>query len=71
MFITNNHDSFHLWWKENFIKHQKVSKYFGQDCNFFSVSSDGTGSQIFGPKKEILSAPLYTKFVKGTLNLER
>ena len=33
MFITNNHDSFQLWWKENFIKHEKVSKYYGQDCN--------------------------------------
>ena len=32
MFITNNHGSFHLWWKENLVKHQKVSKYCGQDC---------------------------------------
>ena len=24
MFITNNHTSFHLWWKENLIKYQKV-----------------------------------------------
>ena len=71
MFITNNHDLFRLRWKENFIKHQKVSKYYGQDCNFFSISSDGTISQIFGPKKEILSAPLYTEFAKGTVNLER
>ena len=22
MFITNNHVSFHLWWQENFVKHQ-------------------------------------------------
>ena len=28
MFITNNHDSFHLWWKESLLNHQKVSKYF-------------------------------------------
>ena len=27
MFITNNHVSFHLWWKETCVKHQKVSKY--------------------------------------------
>ena len=26
MFITNNHASFHLWRKENLVKHQKVSK---------------------------------------------
>ena len=32
MFITNNHDSFHLWWHENFVSHQNVSKDYGQDC---------------------------------------
>ena len=32
MFVTNNHDSFGFWWNENFIKHEKVSKYYGQDC---------------------------------------
>ena len=34
MFISNNHDSFHLWWHENFVKHQNVSKYYDQDCRF-------------------------------------
>ena len=33
MFITNNHDWFHLWWHENFFKHQNVSKYYDQDCS--------------------------------------
>ena len=33
MFITNNHNSFHLWRKENLVKHQKVLKYYGQDCS--------------------------------------
>ena len=32
MFITNNKDSFSLRWKENLVKHQKVSKYYDQDC---------------------------------------
>ena len=32
MFITNNHDSFHLWRQEDFVKHQKVSKYYDRDC---------------------------------------
>ena len=36
MFITNNHDSFHLWWHQNFVKHQNVSKYYGQDCIYFN-----------------------------------
>ena len=30
-FITNNHASFYLRWKENFFNHQKVSKYYELD----------------------------------------
>ena len=33
MFITNNRDSFHFWWHENFVKHQNVSKCYDQDCS--------------------------------------
>ena len=33
MSIANNYDSFHLWWHENFVKHQNVSKYYDQDCS--------------------------------------
>ena len=29
---TNNHASFHLWWKENLLNHQRVSKYHQHDC---------------------------------------
>ena len=32
MFISNNRPSFHLWWKENLVKHQKVSKCCKTDC---------------------------------------
>ena len=32
MFITGNHASFHLWWKENLVKNQKVSKYYIRGC---------------------------------------
>ena len=32
MFISNNRPLFYLWWKENFVKHWKVSKYYGTDC---------------------------------------
>ena len=28
MFVTINRVSFHLWLKENLVKHQKVSKYY-------------------------------------------
>ena len=27
MFISNNFASFHLWWKENLVKHQNILKY--------------------------------------------
>ena len=36
IFITNNHNSFHLWWKKNLVKNQKISKYYGQDCTITS-----------------------------------
>ena len=32
MFISNNRPSFHFRWKENLVKHQKVSKYYENDC---------------------------------------
>ena len=34
MLITNNRAPFHLWWKENLVKHQKISKYYENDCRF-------------------------------------
>ena len=45
MFITNTCASFHLWWKENLGKHQKVpkilwkshQKYYENDCGFFLI----------------------------------
>ena len=41
IFITNNHNSFHLWSKKNLAKHQNVSTYYDQDCSFtrcFSIA---------------------------------
>ena len=32
MFITNNHASFHLWWKQNLVKYQKILKYYVHYC---------------------------------------
>ena len=32
MFISNNRASFHLWWKKNLVKHQRLSKYYENDC---------------------------------------
>ena len=36
MFISNNHPSFHLWWKEILVKYWKVSKYYGTDCRLIT-----------------------------------
>ena len=36
MFINNNYVSFHLWWEENWVKHQKVSKYYDHDFRWKS-----------------------------------
>ena len=30
--INNNYVSFHSWWKENLLNHQKVSSYYNHDC---------------------------------------
>ena len=39
MFISKNHASFHLCWNQHLVKHQKVSKYYINDClqNFLLV----------------------------------
>ena len=34
LFITNNCASFHLWWKENLVKHQKVLQYYFHDRRY-------------------------------------
>ena len=38
MFISNNLASFRLWWNENLVKHQKLSKYYESDCSLMSYS---------------------------------
>ena len=65
MFINNNHASFHFWWKENLVKHQKVSKYYENDCRLIRICKTQWwcsfffcfGLEIpflgkFGPKKQ-------------------
>ena len=36
MFITNTCILFHLRWKKNLVKHQKVLKYYENDCLHFA-----------------------------------
>ena len=33
MFVSNSRASFHLWCKENLLKHQKVPKYYESNCS--------------------------------------
>ena len=37
--MSNNRPSFHLWRRKNLVKHEKVSKYYENDClqNFLSL----------------------------------
>ena len=39
IFISYNRASFHLWWKKNLIKYQKVSKYYESNCRYVYVSN--------------------------------
>ena len=39
MFISNNRPLLHLQWKENLVKHQKVSKNYETDCSTRASSS--------------------------------
>ena len=38
MFISNNRPSFDLWWKENLVKHRKVSRCYETDCRTTNFS---------------------------------
>ena len=45
MFINNNRTSFRLWRKENFLKHQEVSKYYENGCNYALEILDQCGKR--------------------------
>ena len=32
MFINNDRETFHLWWKEKLVKHQKASRNYENYC---------------------------------------
>ena len=38
--ISNNCSSFHLRWKKNLVKYQKVSKYYENDCSVLNNSAE-------------------------------
>ena len=51
MFITNNRASFQLRRKEDLVKHQKVSKYYGNDRGFHASSKNILSTQRKGSTK--------------------
>ena len=44
MFITNNHVSFHLWWKENMVS-SAYSRKYGHPCDFQKNGKKGKKRQ--------------------------
>ena len=42
MLISNNRASFHLWWKKNLVKHQKVSEYYENGCRRKNGNQDSS-----------------------------
>ena len=64
MFITSNHASFHLWWKQNLVKYQKVSKYYVCDRlqNFVLLSMFLLTALIV--KNSLILAGFYFIFLK-------
>ena len=46
LYISNNRPSLHLWWKENLVKHRKVSKYCETDCRLIHVVPETLHSLI-------------------------
>ena len=48
MSLSDNGPSFHLWWKENLVKHREVSKYYETDCGS-RILSHSSCVQVIGP----------------------
>ena len=67
MFITNNRPSFHLWGKENLVKHQKLSKYYENDClqNFLLLFMSLLTAKFV--KNSHIWARVYFIFLKNVL----
>ena len=49
MLISNNCESLHLWWKESFVKPQKVSKYYAIDCSYKVIQKSLLWNYTFIP----------------------
>ena len=74
-FLSNNHASFHLWWKDILVKHQNVSEYYENDCrlhdthlkNRVQFNNDSLAASHKFPKfysfyYHILNAQMFEKY---------
>ena len=52
MFITNNHALFHLWWKQNLVKHQKSQNIMTKVVTTIAVEILGSHDEK-GKSKQI------------------
>ena len=70
MFVSNNCASFHLWWKENLIKHEKILKYYENDClqNFLMLFMYLLIAKF--AKKSHIYARIYFISLKNVLKLK-
>ena len=69
LLLVSNLNSFHLWWKDNLVKYQKVSKYYDEDCliNFLLRFMSLLTAPVFkNSQPETILAKIYeTKFSVG------
>ena len=68
MFISYNRESLNLWPKENLVKHQKVLKYYENDClqNFLLIFMSLLTATFV--KNNHIWARMYFIFLKMVLN---
>ena len=68
-FISNNRTSLHFWCKENLVKHQRVWKYYENDClqNFLSYFTSLLRPKF--PKNSRIQARNYSIFLKNVLKV--
>ena len=64
MFITNNHASLHLLWKENLVWNQKVFKYYVHYCRIVEYLQLGDWTTNENP----LTFPIFPRKFKNRLN---
>ena len=69
--ISNNRPSFHLWWKENLVKLQQISKYYEKDCLHIFLLLLMSWLKTKFVKKSHICGKIYFIFLKNVLKQTR